>query len=235
MLRRNIRIVALASTLAAVGGASFATTVASAFTVNLSLGTLAVSGTLTPKKLNQPVTLPEGSSFTGQTTLELPGWSGPITGNILVPPFNTTISLAGVPTTVGLTFTETAPIQGSFVQDKSGTCSWAEPSLICLTMSVPTSANVGITAVGVNVLGVLGVTTTTECETVEPITLPLSTTLTLAELLSVGAHFSGTTTIPPIKCAGLDGPAVAAALTTAMSGPENAYALQIAAPVGKGF
>jgi hypothetical protein len=52
----------------------------------------------------------------------------------------------------------------------------------------------------------------------------------LAELLTVGPHFTGTTTIPPIRCDGLTGLAVGPVLTTVMSGPDNPYALNLAAP-----
>jgi hypothetical protein len=225
MSRKASRMAALAGTLAAVGAMSVATTSASAFTLTVHFKNLAVSGTLTPKKLNQPVTLPEGSVFNGQSALEIPPWSGPITGSVFVPPFNATIPVLGIPTTVGLTFTEVGNVNGAIVGNPSGGCPWADPSLICLTMNVPTSANIGITEVGV-----LGINTPTHCETSEPLTLNFSTTLTLAELLTVGPHFTGTTTIPPIKCDGLEGIAVGLALTAVMSGPDNPYAINLAAP-----
>lgn len=231
MLSKTVRAVALASTLAAVGAVSPAITPASAFTADLPFTNLAVSGTLTPKKLNQPVTLPEGSAFNGELALELPAWSGPITGSVFVPPFNTTITILGVPTVVGVTFTQVGTTEGSLSRDPTEDCPGAtEPNEICLTMSVPTKANVGITEVSTTAAGILGVSTTTQCETSEPLTLSLSTTLTIAELVDAGPHFSGTTTIPPIRCYGLSGVALGPVLTTLMSGPDNPYQLAIAPP-----
>jgi hypothetical protein len=237
MLRRTFRVVALAGALAAVGAASLTTAAASAFVINLPFTNVAVSGTLTPKKLNQPVALPEGSNFNGQVALELPAWSGPITGNLVVPPFTATIPILGVPTTVGLTLTQVGTVEGAMIRDPNSDCP-GDINEVCLTMSVPTHAILGITKLGTSLGGPaleVGVTTATECETSEPLTVPLSATLTLPELLTVGAHFSGTITIPPIRCNGLSGVAFAAALTAVMSGPDNPYALAIAAPTGRGF
>lgn len=238
MLRRTFRVVVLAGTLAAVGAASLTTAAASAFIINLPFSNVAVSGTLTPKKLNQPVALPEGSNFNGQVAVELPAWSGPITGNLVVPPFTATIPILGVPTTVGLTLTQVGTVEGALIRDPNSDCGDIEPAEVCLTMNVPTHAILGITELGTSLggpAGEVGVGTTTECETSEPLTVPLNTTLTLPELLTVGAHFSGTMTIPPIRCNGLTGVAFATALTAVMSGPGNPYDLAIAAPTGKGF
>jgi len=44
--------------------------------------------------------------------------------------------------------------------------------------------------------------TVSHCQMVEPIKLELSADLTLLELLTVGAHFTGTYTVPPITCNG---------------------------------
>ncbi|HEY4812220.1 MAG TPA: hypothetical protein VIH71_14295 [Solirubrobacteraceae bacterium] len=59
-------------------------------------------------------------------------------------------------------------------------------------------------------------------------TFSLKTTLTLGELLDVGPHFTGTTTIPPITCEGPSGLVLGTLITGLMSGPENPYELYIA-------
>jgi hypothetical protein len=82
--------------------------------------------------------------------------------------------------------------------------------------------------IGITVVGLLGIDVPTECHTSEPVVFNLSTTLTLGELLDVGPHFSGTTTIPSIKCEGLSGLVLGALITELMSGSENPYALYIA-------
>ena len=97
---------------------------------------------------------------------------------------------------------------------------------LCLSVDVPTAANIGITAVGA-----FGLTPVpTHCETSAPVAFPLTTTLTIVELLEDGPHFAGTTTIPPIRCAGVEGVLLAPVLTELMSGPENPYALSIGPP-----
>jgi hypothetical protein len=194
-----------------------------------------VAGTLTPKKLGQPVELPPGSTFNGQAEIELtPGEghalvSGTVTGSVFVPPFNATIDLGGVPSTVGVTFTQVGRSEGTIASAPEVNCAGAkgvEGSKGCVALSVPTRANLGITEVGL-----LGIGVPTHCETSEPVTLDLSTHTTLPDLLTEGPHFTGTTTIPPMHCGGLSGIAVGELLTTLMSGPENPYSLSLSPPV----
>lgn len=236
MFRKAGRFTAVLAAVIALGAVAGAAT-ASAVIVHLnqSFNNWVVSGSLTPKKLGQPVQLPEGSTFNGSAEVELitgeggmgPHLSGAVTGHVFVPPFNASLSLLGlVPTTVGVTFTQVGQTEGSIESVAESNCAGAKGvsgSRGCVDLSVPTKANLGITEVGL-----LGIQTPTHCETAEPVTLPLSTDVPFTELLNSGAHFAGTATIPPMKCDGLSGIAVGVALTALMSGPENPYALNIA-------
>ncbi len=232
MLSKTMRALVLSGALALVGGPLVANADAGGFNVTQKFVNWVVSGSLTPKTLNEPVTLPEGSTFNGSVNLELPAFTGPVTGKVFVPPFNATIPIAGIPTTVGVTFTEVGNIKGALTRAPTGSCAPAEPSLICVTLSSPTLANIGITELGTEV-GPLGVSTTTNCQTIEPMTLDLSTNVTVKEFFEQGAHFTGDTTIPPIACEGIEGLVLGPALTLVMSGPDNPYSLTIAPPAKK--
>jgi hypothetical protein len=226
------RTAAVLTTLAAVGAMSVATTPASAITITAPFNNWIVSGSLTPKKLNEPVTLPEGSTFNGTGRIELEftttGYSisGVVTGNIFVPPFSATVNLLGIPTTVGLTFTQVGPAEGSIAAAPTADCS-GEGAGVCVTLTVPTKANLGITEAGT-----LGVELPTTCETSKPVAFSLSTTLSLLQLVVTGPHFTGTATIPPITCTGPD-LALGPVLTAVMSGPDNAYAISLTHPPTK--
>lgn len=209
---------ALVGMLAAVGALSLATTSASAFTIKSSFTNWVVSGTLTAKKLNQTITLPEGSTFNGEASVELATITGTVTGVVAIPPFNTTLKILGIPATVGLTFTQVGTVAGSIEPSKT------EPKDVIL--SVPTNANIGFTTVSI-----LGLTIPTSCETSKPASLPLKDELTLVELLTVGSHFTGTTSFPSVRCGGLLGPIEGALLTTLFSGPNNPFAIAITPPV----
>ena len=229
MSRKALRVAACAVVAGAIGAASIAPTAASAFSVHVVLTNYAVSGSLTPKKLGEPVILPKGSTFNGvlngtarfgSTGAEA---TGTLDGKIFVPPFKASLKLAGlVPTTVGVTFTEVGESEG--VLEPSTKCS-PPGTRECETLSVLAKANIGLT-----VVGLLGIEVPTECETSEPVVFDLSDNLTLGELTETsGARFAGTTTIPSIKCEGLSGIALGVLLTGVMSGPENPYTLHIGA------
>ena len=237
MFRNVGRFTAVLAAVAALGAVSGSATASAAVGVvhlNETFSNWVVSGTLTDKKLDQPVQLPEGSTFNGSSELELiiseeegvgPVVSGTVTGHVFVPPFDASLNLLVVPTTVGVTFTQVGQTEGTIASTEEVNCAGAKGvsgSRGCVTLGVPTRAILGITEVGL-----LGVETPTHCETIEPVTLPLSADVPLTELLSAGAHFTGTATIPPMRCDGLSGVAVGAALTTLMSGPGNPYALAI--------
>jgi len=223
MSRKARRIAALAATVAAVGGTSVAATTASAITVPFNFENWAVWGSLTPKKLNAPVVLPKGSTFNGTSELTSTETtvSGTVTGTIFVPPFNATVKVLGIPTNVGVTFTQVGQAEGTIVEAPPANCTDKRFGGSCVTLSVDTRANLGITAVGI-----LGIGVPTHCETTEPVAFALSATLSLGQQLAEGPKFTGTTTIPSIDC-GLTGILLSPVLTALMSGPDNPYLLHI--------
>jgi hypothetical protein len=232
MSHRIGRIAALLATVTALGAVAVAAPPASAaLIVTPRFTNWVVAGSLTAKKSQQTVTLPEGSTFngSGELFLEQVGavvlGHGTITGSVFVPPFNAvlTLPILGVPTpvTTGITFTQVGQTEGTITPARG--C--ASEANACVTLTAPTKANVGFT-----VVGILGIQVPTHCETSEPIELHLSQTLNLLEIVRNGNHFTGTTTIPPIKCPGLLGLALGPVLTTALSGPENPYAISITPP-----
>jgi hypothetical protein len=225
MSRKTLRFAA--AIVAALGAMSIAAATASAVTEPVTFKNWAVWGSLTPKKLNEPVVLPKGSTFNGvsEITVTPTSLSGTVSGSIFVPPFNASLKLAGLlPTTVGVTFTQVGAAEGTLTQVPSSDCSNLRFGSSCANLSVNTNANIGITETGL-----LGIDVPTECETSEPVSFHLSADLPIEQLIlqEAGPHFSGTVTIPSISCGGLDGIPVEALLTTLMSGPENPYALNL--------
>ena len=129
------------------------------------------------------------------------------------------------PVNVGIAFSQVGEADGTVTPAPSADCA-AEGA--CVNLSIPTKANVGFT-----VVGILGITVPTHCQTSEPITLPLSANANLLEVTGKGTHFTGTVTIPPITCPGLKGLLLGPVLTAALSGPENPYSLSISPPPTK--
>ncbi len=226
MSLKTSRIAALAVALAAAGAMSVAAS-ASAYTIHFQFRNWVVSGTVTPKKLNEPITLPKGSTFNGEAEVSLSPFGGPITGNIFVPPFTATMKILGVPESVGITLTQAGKIEGQLAFSASQTeCPRvSEQQSYCETLIVPTKVNMTLTMVGA-----LGINVPTTCETSEPITLDAVDTLTQYEIFHGGPHFTGTTTLPPIICHGIDGLVLGPVLTTLISGPDNAFVLNLAEP-----
>jgi hypothetical protein len=226
MSRTASRLGAVAAGLAAAVALAVAAAPASAGPIVVPLNNWAVYGSLTPKKLNEPVVLPKGSTFNGAVSLTqfIPREEGTVRGKLVVPPFTASLKLVGlVPTNVGVTITEVGEAEGSLAPAPFSECEkTTRVGFTCSTLSVSSKANIGLTAAGV-----LGIEVPTHCETSEPVLLALSTHLTEAELLQE-AHFTGTVTIPPIKCEGLEGLALGTLFTTLMSGPENPYKLGLA-------
>jgi hypothetical protein len=241
-LGRKTRLVAFASTLAAAGALSVAaTSAASAETIceregtagKLPAGTIfcngienyEVSGTLTDKKLNQSVGLKEGT-FNGYLAFtSIFPFEGNISGVTAQKPFEATIKVFGIPTKVGLTF-ELGEANGVFTEIEpagSPNCE-VSPGEPCEHVSIPTSASLGFTSITL-----FGLKLPLRCKTSSPVSLPLEENLLLFEELgnpTVGLHFTGTTTFPPIHCTGfLVGPFEGTLLTTLFSGPGNTYSL----------
>ncbi len=215
--------ITLAAVLAAVGAMSIATASASANFHTYFLK-LVVAGSLTPKKLNQPVVLPAGSYFDGEADIASfqPTIKGTMTGTVHVPPFNASLALLGlIPSNVGVTFEQVGMPEGTVASAPRSGCI-EEPEFGCMTVHVPARANLGVT-----VVGALGIEVPTHCVTSEPVLFDLRETLAFNELFTPGLHFTGTTTIPPMKCDGLEGIAIGLALDAVMSGPDNPYELNI--------
>jgi hypothetical protein len=180
-----------------------------------------LAGSLTDKKLGQPITLPTGSTFNGSGELNTETGAGSVTGKLEVPAFTTTLRLFGLlPVTFGMSVSEAGLLQGTIAKSV-GT---AGDELL----TIPLGLNLGI-----NSVQVLGLTISTRCETSEPVALALSDTLTHEELAAKGWSFSGSSTLPRFKCEGgfLSRP-FGAILSALLSGPENSYALAVTAPGG---
>jgi hypothetical protein len=227
MSRKTHRFAAAAAIVAAVSVMSVVAATASAITEPVAFKNWAVWGSLTAKKLNEPVVLPKGSTFNGVSEITVTGTSlsGTVSGTIAVPPFNASLKLAGLlPTTVGVTFTQVGAAEGTLSTVAPSDCSNLRFGSSCANLSVNTEANIGITETGL-----LGIDVPTECETSEPVSFHLSADLPIEELIlqQAGPHFTGTVTIPNISCGGLDGIPVEVLLTTLMSGPENPYSLNL--------
>jgi hypothetical protein len=220
--RQNVAIIAaMVSTLAVM---VFASAPASAVTIPFTFKNWALWGSLTPKKLNEPVVLPKGSTFNGTSSLTRTETElfGTMSGSLFVPPFNATLKILGLPENVGVTFTQVGKAEGTIVAAPASSCHGTRFVDSCVTLNVNAKAEIGLTAVGI-----LGIDVPTHCETSEPITFPLSDTLPLGEVLAAGPSFTGTVTIPSIECGGLSGLALAPVFTGLMSGPENPYVLHI--------
>lgn len=234
------RIAALAASLGAIGAMSVAATPASAIpTVTQQFENWVVTGSLTPKKLNEPVVLPQGSTFNGSATITYTGnyenIAGTATGIVAVPPFKASLALLGiVPTTVGVTFQQVGKSEGTITPGElTPACPAHSGVSQCVNMSVISNVNVGITMLGTSVEAggaSLGVSATTNCVTSEPISFHLSTQITLPKLLVWGPQFTGTTTVPPLKCEGPEAILLAPVLSAVMSGPDNPYELAITRP-----
>lgn len=179
----------------------------------------AVSGSLTDRRQNQPITLPAGSTFNGSAEVSTQTGAGSVEGKLFFPAFSSPLKIFGLlPTTLGLTLTETGALKGVVTESEPGK----------ETLTLPANLNMGVTSVKI-----LGLAIPTKCTTAEPIALNLTTTLTREELLSKGWSFTGTTTLPKFKCeGGFLGSLFGLVLSTLLSGPENPYAIKVTAPTG---
>ena len=193
--------------------------------LNSPYRTWALSGSLTPKLLGQPIALPSGSTFTGYGELNTETGSGSISGNIYVPPFKAAVKLFGlIPVSLGMTAAQPESITGTFA--RSATVSGDE------TLTLPVQLKLGFTS-----LGLLGLNLPTSCSTTQPVALTLtdtlSDTLTDEALLSKGWSGSATTAIPKISCSGgLLGALYGEVINGLIAGAGSSYSLTVAAPGG---
>ncbi len=161
-----------------------------------------VGGSLTVKKLDQSVTLPQGSTFNGRANLT----SHRLRGDVFVPEFTSTIEVAGVPTEVTTELEQVRPVHGSINVDSSAAHIRSKTTAILHIRS----------------LSIGGLSVPTTCQTAEPLELKMN----FDGPLLFPIAFDGTTTIPPLRRCGLLGPT----LTLLMSGPDNPFHLTLAPP-----
>jgi hypothetical protein len=183
-------------------------------TETLSFPSWTLSGSLTDAKLEQTITLPAGSTFTGSGELNTETGAGSLTGKISVPAFAQTLKLFGlIPVTLGLRIGQATPSAGTLTRSE------VTPGDEVLALQL--GVNLHIDSVSL-----LGLTIPTECATVEPVALGVSQTLSLEELRTGGFGSSGSTALPPFTCeGGLLGWVFGEVLTGILSGPNNSYTL----------
>lgn len=181
----------------------------------------AVSGALTDAKQGQAIALPGGSDFNGSAELAAQTGAGSVSGTLMIPPFTAPLKLFGVlPVTLGLTVSETAPLQGALAP--------SEATAGDERLAIPAKLDIGITSVGL-----LGLTIPARCHTAEPVALALTDDLTREALLRTGWSFTGSTGIPRFQCEGAFlGRALGAISSALLSGPGNPYSLAITPPAG---
>jgi hypothetical protein len=175
-----------------------------------------LSGSITPKNLGQPITLPAGSTFSGSGELNDETGTGTEKGSISVPAFKSTVKLLGLPITLGVTLTQASPLQGAIVESTVGN----------ETLKMPAKLNLGITSVGL-----LGLTLATSCSTTEALSVALGATAPTHELLKAGFSGAGTTTISTLRCSGgFLGAVVGELFGSLLSGSGASYSLAVKAP-----
>jgi hypothetical protein len=177
-----------------------------------------LSGSLTDKKQGQAITLPEGSTFNGSGEVNTETGKGSVTGNLSIPPFTAPLKLFGVlPVSLGVSITQVGALEGAVAKSES--------LLGDELLTIPARLNLGV-----NSVGLFGLKLSVNCTTAEPVSLELTDTLTREELLKKGWSFSGTTTLPTLKCEGFLGAILGRVLSALLSGPENGYSLKFSAP-----
>jgi hypothetical protein len=185
-------------------------------TANVQYNDWHVTGALTDKRLNQQLALPEPATFSGSGELEVESGTGSVKGELAFPVGIDTLKLFGaLSATLELKVSETALLAGTFARSQ------AEPNSEQLV--IPTALSLEISSVGL-----LGLKIPTSCKTVEPLALALADTAAPEELLAAGWTFSGSTALPRFEChGGFLGHLFGIVLSDLLSGPENAYYLDV--------
>jgi hypothetical protein len=168
-----------------------------------------LTGSLTVKKLKEAINLPEGCTFNGHAFIP-----GALEGNTFCPPFKARIKLLSLlPTTLGLTLTESEPVHGTITPGHTSGD---------LLFKATSKQNIGITSITL-----LGLTVPTNCTTETPVVFPLELEAPASSLVT-GATFTGETTLPNVKCqGGLLGSALGQVISALLSGPNNPFSLTI--------
>jgi hypothetical protein len=174
-----------------------------------------VSGSITDRKLHQPITLPAGSTLSATGELDRQTGKGTLAANVLVPAFSASLRLFGVlPVTLAMTLTQVGSAQGELAP---GETSGQE------TLTLPLKLVVRVSS-----LSVLGMSIPTECTSTQPLALGLAETLSREELLGQPWHFSGTATLPSFGCEGpFPGRLLGFVFNYFISGPENPYSVTV--------
>jgi hypothetical protein len=178
-----------------------------------------LSGTLTDRALGQSIALPEGSSFNGGGELNPGTGAGSLAGTLSTPRFNAPLKLFGtLPVMLGLELSQVGNAEGTLA--RSETISGDE------ALVMPVGLEWRVTSVSL-----MGLTIPTDCVSVAPASLQLTTSVTHEELVSGPWSFTGDATLPRFKCrGGFLGAAFGPILTALMSGAENAYSITIRPP-----
>ena len=168
-----------------------------------------LSGSVTVKNLGQTITLPSGSTFSGDTNLT----KNSLTGNLVVPDFQSHIAIAGLlPLDVKLTIKQVTPATGTATLDKAGQ----------LHVHGKAQVNISIVSVGESVLQL-----PTGCTTSAPVDLPLDFDGPVSALGAGNLVFSGTTTFPGLSgCGAIYGPL----LSAFFSGAGQKYTFNVTPP-----
>jgi len=166
----------------------------------------------------------------GQLAIRRTGITGEITGAVAIPTFTANLEFpkeSGEEQLIGITLTEVGKVEGSVTSTNPALCG-GNPT--CVNLKVPSKQNLTFTVEAPGHSGeeiknpVLHL-----CQTVTPIDLPLSTNLTLLEIVAVGSHFTGTTTIPSITCNGKKAKRLGKEMTETFSGP-GSYVINVNPP-----
>jgi pimeloyl-ACP methyl ester carboxylesterase len=166
-----------------------------------------LTGKVTEAKSGISVEIPRGSTLSAEGDVT----TGALTANLSIPPIDQTIFIGLIPVTVKGALTPTGTIHGSVGLSDSGVFS----------ESASGTANELVGSVGVGVF-----TVPIGCTTVEPISLPLSISEPVNELVSGGFSFKTTVTVPEFGGCGLFGPI----LSATMSGPGNTIEITATPP-----
>ena len=166
-------------------------------------------GSLTDKKLAQPIALPEACSFNGESL------SAGLEGNTFCPPFTTSLKLLlRLPTRLGFTLSEAAPVNGAI---ETGSTNGD------LLFKATAKDNLEVTSVSL-----FGLKIEMSCKTAEPIVFKLESEVPSSSIAQSGFPFAGQTTLPAFECkGGLLGSLAGYVLSELLSGPGNPYSLAI--------
>jgi hypothetical protein len=231
---------ALGATLVATGAMAVASATASAAPLTCAeakseakicedLVEFEASGSITDRKLNEAIPLEQGRFNGYLELLNLSPVTGLVHGVVTSQPQEVPVRMFGQLVKITVKFEQVGVTNGSINQIEpagSPNCE-LNPQEVCVTLSVPTEANIRFTSLTSSE----GPNFSMECITSTPISFPLSENLRLVEELlnfEVGSHFTGTTTFPPVTC--VKEPRQKRnerLLTEAFSGPENSYSLFI--------